>query len=147
MRCSDTAQLFFEDVRVPAKNVIGEEGMGFTYQMLQFQEERLYAAAVGKREGWATHTRCCSSRRRDFTLQLWVRHNVSCSQKKKQNKTKKQKKNNSALHPVSSRTWSRTTCKDFLTGFSVLGSFAFDLEPLDDNGMELWQVFRSYGRK
>lgn len=41
---SDTAQLFFEDVRVPAKNIIGEEGMGFTYLMLQFQEERLVAA-------------------------------------------------------------------------------------------------------
>uniref|UniRef100_L7LXE4 Uncharacterized protein n=1 Tax=Rhipicephalus pulchellus TaxID=72859 RepID=L7LXE4_RHIPC len=41
---SDTAQIFFEDVRVPAKNIVGEEGMGFIYQMLQFQEERLVAA-------------------------------------------------------------------------------------------------------
>jgi citronellyl-CoA dehydrogenase len=32
-------------VRVPVRHVIGQEGMGFTYQMLQFQEERLYAAA------------------------------------------------------------------------------------------------------
>ena len=45
MHSSDTAQLFFDDVRVPAKNVIGQEGMGFTLQMLQFQEERLYGAA------------------------------------------------------------------------------------------------------
>ncbi len=44
MRSSDTAQLYFEDVRVPMCNIIGEEGMGFTYQMLQFQEERLWAA-------------------------------------------------------------------------------------------------------
>lgn len=44
--CSDTAQIFFEDVRVPAKNIIGEEGMGFTYQMLQFQEERLGMVAL-----------------------------------------------------------------------------------------------------
>ncbi|OUR75321.1 acyl-CoA dehydrogenase [Alphaproteobacteria bacterium 46_93_T64] len=44
MRSSDTAQLYFEDVRVPQRNIIGEEGMGFTYQMLQFQEERLWAA-------------------------------------------------------------------------------------------------------
>merc|ERR550525_1245484 len=29
-----------------AKNIIGEEGMGFTYQMMQFQEERLAAAAI-----------------------------------------------------------------------------------------------------
>ncbi|NXG42877.1 IVD dehydrogenase, partial [Psilopogon haemacephalus] len=42
MRSSDTAQIFFEDVRVPSKNLIGEEGMGFIYQMLQFQEERLW---------------------------------------------------------------------------------------------------------
>ncbi len=46
MRSSDTAQLYFEDVRVPQKNLIGEEGMGFTYQMLQFQEERLWAAGA-----------------------------------------------------------------------------------------------------
>ena len=45
MHSSDTAQLFFDEVRVPQANVIGQEGMGFTYQMLQFQEERLYSAA------------------------------------------------------------------------------------------------------
>lgn len=42
---SDTAQIFFEDVRVPKRNRIGEEGEGFTYQMIQFQEERLFGAA------------------------------------------------------------------------------------------------------
>ena len=47
MRSSDTAQIFFEDVRVPQRYLIGKEGEGFTYQMLQFQEERLYAAAAG----------------------------------------------------------------------------------------------------
>jgi citronellyl-CoA dehydrogenase len=47
MRASDTAQIFFEDVRVPQRNRIGEEGQGFTYQMLQFQEERLWSAASG----------------------------------------------------------------------------------------------------
>jgi len=45
MWSSDTAQLFFDDVRVPQRFRIGEEGMGFTYQMQQFQEERLFAAA------------------------------------------------------------------------------------------------------
>ena len=44
---SDTAQIFFEDVRVPQRFLIGKEGEGFTYQMQQFQEERLYAAAAG----------------------------------------------------------------------------------------------------
>uniref|UniRef100_A0A669CAR0 Zgc:85777 n=1 Tax=Oreochromis niloticus TaxID=8128 RepID=A0A669CAR0_ORENI len=45
MWSSDTAEVFFDDVHVPCKNVIGQEGMGFTYQMLQFQEERLWAVA------------------------------------------------------------------------------------------------------
>ena len=50
MHCSDTAQLFFDNVRVPQRNRIGDEGAGFTMQMLQFQEERLYAAAGSLRK-------------------------------------------------------------------------------------------------
>ena len=49
MDASDTAQIFFDEVRVPQANVIGQEGMGFTYQMLQFQEERLWGAASSLR--------------------------------------------------------------------------------------------------
>jgi citronellyl-CoA dehydrogenase len=45
-RSSDTAQIFFEDVCVPQRNRIGKEGEGFTYQMQQFQEERLWGAAA-----------------------------------------------------------------------------------------------------
>jgi citronellyl-CoA dehydrogenase len=44
MDSSDTAQLFFDEVRVPQRYRIGEEGMGFIYQMEQFQYERLWAA-------------------------------------------------------------------------------------------------------
>ena len=47
MRSSDTAQIFFDDVRVPQRYRIGEEGMGFIYQMQQFQEERIWAATAG----------------------------------------------------------------------------------------------------
>jgi citronellyl-CoA dehydrogenase len=47
MRSSDTAMIFLDEVHVPQRNLIGQEGMGFTYQMMQFQEERLYAAASG----------------------------------------------------------------------------------------------------
>ena len=46
MQSSDTAQLFFEDVRVPKKNIIGQEGKGFVYQMQQFQQERIYCVAI-----------------------------------------------------------------------------------------------------
>ena len=45
MMASDTGLIHFDDVRVPQRNRVGEEGMGFTYQMMQFQEERLWAAA------------------------------------------------------------------------------------------------------
>ncbi len=45
MRSSETAQVFFDNVRVPQRNLIGQEGMGFMMQMMQFQEERLFAAS------------------------------------------------------------------------------------------------------
>jgi len=44
-RSSDTALLFFDDVRIPQANLIGQEGQGFRYQMEQFQEERLFVVA------------------------------------------------------------------------------------------------------
>jgi citronellyl-CoA dehydrogenase len=47
MRASDTAMIYFDDVRVPQRNLVGQEGQGFTYQMLQFQEERIFGAASG----------------------------------------------------------------------------------------------------
>jgi citronellyl-CoA dehydrogenase len=45
MMSSDTGLIHFDDVRVPQRYRIGDEGSGFTYQMQQFQEERLWAAA------------------------------------------------------------------------------------------------------
>jgi acyl-CoA dehydrogenase len=47
--CSDTAQIRFDNVRVPAANLIGEEGAGFKYIMGNFNGERLVmsAAALG----------------------------------------------------------------------------------------------------
>jgi citronellyl-CoA dehydrogenase len=44
MNASDTAQLYFDGVRVPQRYLIGEEGQGFIYQMEQFQHERLWGA-------------------------------------------------------------------------------------------------------
>lgn len=40
----DTAELFFEDVRVPVENRIGDEGMGFFYLVNQLPQERLVIA-------------------------------------------------------------------------------------------------------
>jgi citronellyl-CoA dehydrogenase len=49
MLSSDTCPVFFEDVRVPQRHRIGEEGMGFMMQMVQFQEERLCGAVSSLR--------------------------------------------------------------------------------------------------
>lgn len=40
LRSSDTAELFFDNLIIPAENMIGQEGEGFIYQMQQFQHER-----------------------------------------------------------------------------------------------------------
>ena len=40
----DTAELFFNDVRIPAENILGEPGKGFSYLMEGLAEERLIAA-------------------------------------------------------------------------------------------------------
>ena len=45
MDSSATGLIYLDDVRVPQRNLIGQEGAGFVYQMQQFQEERLWAAA------------------------------------------------------------------------------------------------------
>jgi citronellyl-CoA dehydrogenase len=44
---SDTAELFYEDVRVPKRYLIGQEGMGFVYLMQNFQSERLVGCVSG----------------------------------------------------------------------------------------------------
>lgn len=41
---ADTSELFFENVRVPASNLLGEENMGFVYMMSQLPQERLSIA-------------------------------------------------------------------------------------------------------
>lgn len=44
MHSQDTAELYFEDCRVPVANLLGEEGKGFTYLMEKLQQERLFVA-------------------------------------------------------------------------------------------------------
>jgi alkylation response protein AidB-like acyl-CoA dehydrogenase len=45
---ADTSELFFEDVRVPLTNCLGEEGRGFAYLMSQLPQERLQIAIAGQ---------------------------------------------------------------------------------------------------
>ncbi|MBV8158989.1 MAG: acyl-CoA dehydrogenase family protein [Dyella sp.] len=50
MNSSDTAQIFFDEVRVPQRYLIGEEGRGFIHQMEQFQIERLFGALTAGKQ-------------------------------------------------------------------------------------------------
>lgn len=61
--CSDTAELGYADVRVPAANLVGPENSGFVQIMQQFQVERAFIAV----QCYATAQRCL-----DLTLQ-WVK--------------------------------------------------------------------------
>jgi citronellyl-CoA dehydrogenase len=62
---SDTGQLFFEDVRVPVANTIGDIGRGFQQQMMQFQDERLVACVssiAGSEQLWEETRRWAEQR-------------------------------------------------------------------------------------
>lgn len=45
-RCSDTAELFFDDVRIPGENLLGQENHGFYGIMKNFQNERMVVGAI-----------------------------------------------------------------------------------------------------
>ncbi|HUQ54161.1 acyl-CoA dehydrogenase family protein [Lentzea sp.] len=62
--CSDTAELHFDDVRVPTENLVGEENQGFVQIMRQFQVERVTMAV----QAYATAQRAL-----DLTVE-WVRN-------------------------------------------------------------------------
>lgn len=48
LHCQDTAELIFEDCRVPKENLLGEEGKGFLYLMEKLQQERLLVAIAAQ---------------------------------------------------------------------------------------------------
>lgn len=68
MRSSDTAELVFDGVRVPAEHLLGEEGRGFQQQMEQFQQERMIACyqGVGSMELALERTRAYLGEREAF---------------------------------------------------------------------------------
>jgi len=62
---SDTGLLFFDDVRVPVSNTIGDPNRGFQQQMMQFQDERMVVvvtAPVSARRLWDETLRHCQQR-------------------------------------------------------------------------------------
>lgn len=48
LHCQDTAELIFEDCKVPKENLLGDEGKGFLYMMEKLQQERLVVAIAAQ---------------------------------------------------------------------------------------------------
>jgi acyl-CoA dehydrogenase len=71
--CSDTAELVFENCRVPAANLIGEENKGFYQIMRNFQNERMVlgAACVGEASRAIELTLAYVRERKAFGATLW----------------------------------------------------------------------------
>jgi alkylation response protein AidB-like acyl-CoA dehydrogenase len=66
MHAQDTAELFFDDVRVPAENLLGEPGQGFVYLMQALPQERLsiaVAAVAGARAALTMTLAYCQERK------------------------------------------------------------------------------------
>ncbi len=72
-RSSDTAELVFQDCRIPAENLLGEEGRGFYQVMKNFQNERiaLGAQAMGEASKALEITLDYVKQRKAFGAVLW----------------------------------------------------------------------------
>jgi len=83
MKAQDTAELFFEDMRVPASAMLGKEGMGFVYLMEELPQERLLIADMGIAASEACYetTRAYTKDRKAFGQSLsklqTIRHNLA----------------------------------------------------------------------
>jgi acyl-CoA dehydrogenase len=77
-RSSDTAELVFEDCRVPAENLLGQEGRGFYAIMQNFQNERLVisAMAMGETQAALDLTLAWVKARKAFGAPLWDKQAV-----------------------------------------------------------------------
>ena len=77
-RSSDTAELSFQDVRVPVENVLGEEGRGFYAIMQNFQNERIVIAAmaVGEAQAAIDLTLDYVKERHAFGAPLWQKQAI-----------------------------------------------------------------------
>jgi acyl-CoA dehydrogenase len=77
-RCSDTAELFFEDCRIPAANLLGQEGHGFYAIMRNFQNERIVigALAVGEAQTAIDLTLEWVMSRHAFGAPLWDKQTI-----------------------------------------------------------------------
>jgi acyl-CoA dehydrogenase len=77
-RSSDTAELLFEGCRIPAENLLGEEGQGFYAIMRNFQNERIVigAMAMGEAQAAIELTLDWVTQRQAFGAPLWSKQAI-----------------------------------------------------------------------
>jgi acyl-CoA dehydrogenase len=77
-RSSDTAELLFEDCRIPAGNLLGQEGQGFYAIMRNFQNERIVigAMAMGEAQAAIEITLDWVTQRQAFGEPLWSKQTI-----------------------------------------------------------------------
>ncbi|GAB3315686.1 acyl-CoA dehydrogenase family protein [Geodermatophilus aquaeductus] len=109
-RCSDTAELSFAGVRVPAGNLVGAEGSGFVQIMQQFQSERLSLAV----QAYATAARCL-----DLSLD-WVRQRQTFGRPLSSRQVIRHKLAEMARQVDVARTYTRAVMQRWLAGEDVV---------------------------
>jgi acyl-CoA dehydrogenase len=109
-RCSDTAELSFAGVRVPAANLVGAEGSGFVQIMQQFQSERLSLAV----QAHATAARCL-----DLSLD-WVRQRQTFGRPLSSRQVIRHRLAEMARQVDVARTYTRAVMQRWLAGEDVV---------------------------
>ncbi|WP_232666250.1 acyl-CoA dehydrogenase family protein [Pseudonocardia sp. TRM90224] len=108
--CSDTAELSFDGVRVPAANLVGAEGTGFVQIAQQFQAERISLAV----QAHATAQRCF-----DLTLD-WVRQRETFGRPLVSRQVVRHKMAEMAREIDVARTYTRSVAARWLAGEDML---------------------------
>ena len=112
--CSDTAELRFDDVRVPVANLIGEENGGFYSIMNKFAAERLSLAV----QAYATAQRCL-----DLTL-AWIRQRETFGRPLASRQVIQHRVAEMARRTDVARTYTRAVVDDWQAGANVLARVA-----------------------
>jgi acyl-CoA dehydrogenase len=107
--CSDTAELAFVDARVPATNLVGEEGTGFLQLMRNFQAERIGLAV----HGYAIALRCL-----DLALD-WARQRETFGRKLAQRQVIRHKLAEMARRADVAREYTQAVARRLLAGEDV----------------------------
>jgi acyl-CoA dehydrogenase len=108
--CSDTAEIGFDDVRVPATNLIGTENSGFLSIMMQFAAERLSIAV----QAYATAQRCL-----DLTM-AWVAERETFGRPLSSRQVVRHRLAEMAREVDVARTYTRNVIDAWLAGEDVL---------------------------